>query len=161
MAEQKHYSFRDGLPVAPDVAAIQKQWPDLKIGDLIPYDDMEALLGVERATPRFHAVTAAWRKRERRDHGRVIECQRGHHFYVATADQITAGTHGVLKHCGKKLHKHRSKLGAIAPETPETAAIQAHQMRLLWHLEQQTKESRKGLLPPPAVPAAQAIPPKS
>jgi len=60
-----HFS-KDGLPTAPDVAALEKHYATLQIGDQLPYEDIEALLGVEWNTQRFRTITRVWRIRERK-----------------------------------------------------------------------------------------------
>ena len=146
MTDPKYYSFKDGLPVGPDVAAIRKQWPNLKIGDRVPYEDMEALLGLEKTTNRFGTVTDAWRKAEL-ERGLVIICERSRAFVVATAEQITGSTSDVLGHVVRTAKKHRRRLATIQPADDLQRQVVEHQGRLMSIMEREGKKSRMNVFP--------------
>lgn len=159
----KHYSFRDGMPTRPDVQLLQKQWPSLQVGDRIPYDDVEAVIGIERGTARWKSITNSWRHRER-EMGRVIECEAGKAFYVATADQLSAMTYGALQHIGRSAKRHRNKLATVEQHDNVSDDIRSrcqHHGRLMWQIEKESSASRKNLLPDTRASQQQISPPKS
>lgn len=157
---QQHMPWEDGLPTAPDVTAIQKQWPDLKVGDRVTYEDICALLKLDWRSSRFKSVTTAWRKREL-EAGRVIESDPGVSFYVASAEQTSAKTYGVFKFIGRKARKHRRFLSVQHTEDAVLAATINHQGKLIMNIEREAKKSRMNLLPSTAATATpQITPPK-
>ena len=143
---QQHMPWQDGLPTAPDVTMLQKQWPELKVGDRIEYEEIAALLGIQVRSNRFKSVTDAWRKREL-EAGRVIECEIGAAFYVATCEQVSAKTYVVLKTIGRKAKRHRRHLSVQRPENELQRATVEHQARLMHSVEKDSKKARMNLLP--------------
>jgi hypothetical protein len=144
--EQKVFTPFDGLPTGPDVSALQKQWPELAAGDRIPYEDVEALLGMAWNTPRFKTITNAWRAREL-ERARVILCEPGVAFVVATADQISERTYGVLRHVGRQAKQQRHRLSTVRPVSEIQKQTVEHQARLMLAMEREAKKSRMNLLP--------------
>ncbi len=155
---QQHMPWNEGLPTAPDVAAIQKQWPDLKVGDRIEYTEIAELLRLKPDSNRFGTVTKAWRRAEE-DKGRVIECQAGVAFYVASAEQVSAKTYQVFKFIGRKARRHRLHLSLQRPTDPVMAQTIAHQGKLSLVLEREARRARQNLLPSTPAPNPPRIKP--
>jgi len=95
--------------------------------------------------------------------GVVVEAEAGEAFYVASADQISARTYGVLKFVGRKAHKHRKKLATVKVENDQQRQTIEHQARLMLAVEKDAKKHRMNILPPaPATPEQpQIAPPKA
>lgn len=147
MSEQKHYAWQDGLPTSPDVEALMTQWPDLKVGDRVGYEEIGELLHLDwHQRGRFQTVTNAWRKRWR-EKNIIIECDPGASFYVASAGQIGAGTYGVLKTIGRRAKVQRRKLAAAATQPGADCAVIDHQAKLMHAVERDTRKHRMNLLP--------------
>ncbi len=157
--EDRFYAWNEGMPTGPDVTALQKRWPSLNIGDRIPYAEVEEVLGLEWKSSRFKTVTEAWRRREL-EAGRVINCERGIGFAVATSEQITSDTYPVLQQVGRKVRKQRHKLTTIKPATDTEKQVIEHHGRILNAIERDAKKARMNMLPE-SVPAQTRIsPPK-
>jgi hypothetical protein len=154
------YRIGEGMPTGPDVAAIQRQWPDLSVGDRILYEDVEALIGAEWRSARFKAVTDAWRRKEI-ESGRVIEVEPGKAFFVAEFGHTSGCTQDVFRKVGRKLKKHRTKLATYHPENSAEKAVRDHQMKLCYIMERETKKSRMNILPDTSVKALPQIGPPS
>lgn len=152
MSESEHLRFDEGLPTRPDVDLLLKTWPDPKVGERFPYDSIEGLLNLDRRDNRFRTVTTRWRARMYEQFGVVVEVDPGEAFYVASADQISARTYGVLKFVGRKAHKHRKKLAVAKPEDDQQRTIIEHQARLMLAVEKDSKKHRMNLLPSTATP---------
>lgn len=146
MTDQKHFPWDEGLPTAPDVTAIRHKWPDLKVGDRVLYNDIAEMLKIDVNSNRFRSVTVAWRKREEEE-GKVIHCDIGKAFYVASANEKSSMTHGVLKSIGRKARKHRKHLSILKTDDPMLGATMQHQGRLMHAVEREAKKSRMNLLP--------------
>lgn len=158
--DNKHFVFNEGLPTRPDVDLLLATWPSPKVGDTFAYSAIESLLRISFAEARFRTVTTRWRQRMH-ELGYVIECKPGDHFFVASADQISSATHGVLKFVGRKAHKHRKKLAVAKIETDLQRSTIEHQARLMLALEKDAKKARMNLLPGTASPERPKIePPK-
>lgn len=146
MNEQKHYAWTDGMPTGPDVTMLQKMWSDLKVGDRIPYEDVETLLGLKRDSTRWKTVTNAWREREE-EKGRVIKCDPGVAFFVATTDQILGDTHPTLLSMGRLARKQRKRVATVQPSNEQEKLVRDHHGRLLSVIEREAKKHRMNLLP--------------
>lgn len=154
----KVFGFQDGLPTGPDVTVIRKQWPSPKIGEAIAYEDVATLLGIKVGSNRWRSVTNAWRARELEE-GRVITCVAGERFVVATAEQITAATYGVLAHVGRTAKKQRRNLATVRAADAATRNVIDHQARLMIAVEQDARKKRMNLLPATQVTEAPRITP--
>jgi hypothetical protein len=158
---QQHLPWQDGLPTSPDVTMIQKQWPELKVGDRIAYEEIADLVGIKIRSNRFKSVTDAWRKREL-EAGKVIECEIGAAFYVASCEQVSAKTYVVLKTIGRKAKRHRRHLSVQRPENDLQRSTVEHQARLMQSVEKDARKARMNLLPSTAVQQPPRIePPKN
>lgn len=141
-----YLSWRDGLPTKPDVDMLLKAFPELKEGDQIPYEEVSAILGVDKGSNRFRTVTNRWRDRLV-ESGVVVYCDTGRAFYVATADQVSGQTYSTLKFIGRKAKGHRRKLSATRPKDDVQRSIIEHQGRLMLAVEKDSKKARMNLLP--------------
>jgi len=160
MSEQKqYYSFRDGLPTAPDVTAIQQRWPDLRVGDEIPYSEIAALLQIDIGSPRFKSVTHAWRERER-EQSRVIECVRSRAFVVASAEQVSSATHEVMRGIARKARRQRTKLVTVRTEDDSLRTVLLHHANLMHTIERESRRQRMNLIPASVATVPQMSPPK-
>jgi hypothetical protein len=147
MADQREYfPWDDGLPTGPDVGILQRKWPALAVGDRIPYEEIGALLALDWRCARFRTVTAAWRQREM-EAGRVLICEPGTAFVVATCAQISAATYSVLHQVGRKMKKQRTRLSTTSPANEIEKQTVEHHGRLLLAMEREAKRSRMNLLP--------------
>jgi hypothetical protein len=145
--QQKHFSWRDGMPTGPDVAILQKAYPSLSPGDRIDYETVSELLGVKVGSQRFITVTLAWRAREEDNNGIVILCKRKEAFIVATPDQITSGTYETLRHIGRSARKQRKHLATVHADDEMTRLTVDHQARLMMEVERDAKKKRMNALP--------------
>lgn len=158
--KQKLYPWKDGLSTKPDVDLLLRTWPEPKIGDRFEYESIEALLHEAPDSTRFKTITKKWRDRLQ-EHGLTVECEPGKAFYVATSDQISAATHGVLKGFGRKSRRHRIKLSTAKPTDETQRSVLEHQARLMIGIERESKKARMNLLPSSAAPEMPKIaPPK-
>lgn len=58
---QAEFYFR-GVPTEPSIQKLRDAYPEMKIGDRIPYSAVERLIGCKRESFRFKTITARWRK---------------------------------------------------------------------------------------------------
>lgn len=144
------YSIRDGLPTSPDVEVLIKEFPDLRPGDKIAYDDFARILGVQQQGRRFWAVATAWRKRL---HGQqvVIGCQENVCFYVKTADEIIADSPDVCDAIRRKAKTQRSNLMSIRGASDGQRAIIDHHARMMLAIEREGADKRRLQIPAPGV----------
>jgi hypothetical protein len=64
--------FGAGVPTEPDVKRMIDKFGVPKEGTLIRYEQIEKVIGIEKATHRFRTVIHAWRKRMHADHNVVF-----------------------------------------------------------------------------------------
>lgn len=143
---KEHYAFGEGMPTGPDVTLIRKTYPELQVGDRIEYSAISELLGVPADSSRFKSITTAWRKRELEER-RVINCEPGVAFVVASFDQITDGTVSMFRHVSRKARRQWKKLATTAPVDEREQSIKEHQMRLCAMTDKDARKSRSIALP--------------
>lgn len=73
-ATAKATPFFGGVPTEPEVRALRDAYPDseMKAGTVIPYEDVEKVIGSKKESNRFRCVTARWRGMVERETGRVV-----------------------------------------------------------------------------------------
>lgn len=158
--EQKHLPWNEGLPTGPDVDMLMRAWPEPKVGDRFEYEAVEKLIGFGRETNRFRTVTNNWRRRWL-ERNCVIECDPSAAFYVASVDQVTAHSYGVLQSVGRKAKRHRRKLASFTPDSDAQRTLIEHQARLMVGIERESRKSRMNLIPETKAPTLPNIaPPK-
>lgn len=74
MTLKKDGIYRGGVPTDPEIRTLREAYPekDMQPGTVIPYADVEALIGVERGENRWLSITTRWRKMVERETGRVV-----------------------------------------------------------------------------------------
>lgn len=159
---QKLFPWREGLPTGPEVSILKQSYPDPQVGDRIPYAEVAAIIGRAPNTHRFRSVTNAWR-RYLIDQGKVIHCETGVAFVVATCEQITDRTASVFRHVSHVTRSQRRDLSIAKVETETQKQLVEHQARLLLAVERDARKSRMNLIPSVSQPApiAQIQPPVS
>jgi len=101
----KQKQFFAGIPTDMDVKRLRERWPfdEMQVGDLIPYEEVEELLGMERRSYRFKTVTLAWRRKALKETPFVIGTEPGVAFKVLN-DSETANLSGnKLKYAAKSM----------------------------------------------------------
>ncbi len=156
--KQKFMGFKDGLPTGPEVEELRKRWPALEIGQRIGYQEVSETIGVAIDSPRWRSITAAWRKREL-ENGRVLKCEVGEAFYVATPEHITSTTYSVLAHVGRTAKKQRRDLATVHAVDPVLKGVVEHQGRLMLAVEKDARIKRMNVLPSTKAAEMPAIPP--
>ena len=61
MSESK--LFFGGVPVGPDVDLLERTFPDLKHEQVLTHDELSAIIGYSRPSPRYWSVMKAWKDR--------------------------------------------------------------------------------------------------
>jgi len=145
--EGKFYGYMEGKPTRPDVDLLIKSFPDLKVGDKIAYEHVAEIVGVQVEQTRFKTVTTAWRKRLLEEHRIVLECIKNSHYYVASANDVSADTYDVLTRIARKSKRHRAKLLAVKTDNQDQRSTIHHQAQLMHQLETDVKKQRKNILP--------------
>jgi hypothetical protein len=142
----KVYTWDTGKPTKPDVDALLRHYDSLQMGEILPYEDVAAVIGCPVGSNRFRTVTTAWRKRSQ-EAGIVIECRKSEAFYVATATEVSAMTYGVIKGMGSKARRHRNKLARVHVETDNERQTINHQGLLMRQIETEMKKQRMNIIP--------------
>lgn len=77
----KNGMYFGGIPTSPDVNRIRESFPDSSLS-VVTYEEIEKVLGCDRGTNRFKAVTNRWRKLVEKESGKVIGVEAGKGFKV-------------------------------------------------------------------------------
>lgn len=121
MAKSKGRWFLGGLPYGPAIKKLTERFGVPARGDVIPYEDVEAVLAVPWRSARFKSVTEAWRRGLHGAHGIYLVAVAGEAFRVLTDDEEV--THGVryVVQGAKRIGKGHAILGTVnvAALTPE------------------------------------------
>lgn len=54
--------FLGGIPTAPDVKKLRTAFPEIKEGDQITHEQVEAVLKLDAKSSRYRSITTSWRK---------------------------------------------------------------------------------------------------
>lgn len=97
MSESK--LFFGGVPVGPDVDLLERTFPDLKHEQVLTHDEIAAVIGCSRPSPRYWSVMKGWKDRLREDHNIEMSTVRSVGYQVMTNEQrvdahIAKGTGG-------------------------------------------------------------------
>jgi len=103
-----------GLPVKPDVEKLMKKYSGLKVGDKIPYVDIEQEFGVGRKTYRWSCVVRKWRERLEAEQHICLACERNSHFFVCAAPQRV---HGVAMGYNRRAIRNLTRSYTVAAHT--------------------------------------------
>lgn len=82
--------YGSGIPTASDIRKIRKAYPDagLKVGTIIPFDDIAKLLDLHPKSCRFKTVTFRWRRQVESTTRRVIDAPGNKTFCVANPQEV-------------------------------------------------------------------------
>ena len=69
--------FFGGLPPGPDVNKLAQHFDDLRHGQIIPHDELAAVIGLDHRAHRYRSIIAAWRKTLKLDEGIEMQAIRG------------------------------------------------------------------------------------
>lgn len=152
MVDGKHYSFRDGMPTRPDVDALLKVYPELKVGDFISREHAATVSNLEETSTRFRTVMSAFRARLEQDFALVLIYDRPRMGYiVASVTDLTDRTGGVLQSIAGKARRHRKAINTAAIHATETEKpVAEHHMRLVGTIEREARKGKLNQLPPSA-----------
>jgi hypothetical protein len=74
--------FNSGIPTAPDVKRLRDSFPELKQGDMVPYETISRLINVAHRTSRWVSVVLAWRRELYRDSNLILRAVANTGFEV-------------------------------------------------------------------------------
>lgn len=80
-----------GLPLDPDIEKLLTKFAGLKIGDKIPYTDIEVCINTQRRTCRWNRVVTRWKKRTEKEQHVWLACERNTCFFVCDQKQRLHG----------------------------------------------------------------------
>ena len=94
-----------GVPFDPDIKKIRESYPDsdLTVGQVIPYESVERILGVKKDSSRFRGVTTSWRKRVNEEAGVRVEVEKGVGFKVLDEEEKVDYSYSRLKQAFRKM----------------------------------------------------------
>lgn len=160
--QQKLYPWFEGQPTAPDVSKLLKAYSDLKVGDAVSHQDVENVIGEKWKSLRYQTVTSAWRRRLHEEQGLNIDCQQGKGFYVATFDQVAAGTYTVFNRHVRATKRQFKRLSVTKYVlSDQQKVVREHQRSLLENSAREAKKTKMNILPLTATqPTPQICPPE-
>ncbi len=75
-----------GMPTKPDVDRLMEHFGIPKEDQLLPWGDIEGVIGHRRGTHRFATVLSAWRRRLFREHNVVLDSVPGEGLVALSPD---------------------------------------------------------------------------
>jgi len=118
-----------GVSTKAEVELICKRFPDLKPGDEITYDEIEAITGVKREAGRFKSITTALKKRLSNQHNIELDCIANRGYVVQNNSQRVDTSSRKMKQGIKRIVKS----GDIAQRT-DSAGLTDAELRIKDHL---------------------------
>jgi len=108
-------TYSGGLPVGPDIRALNEAFPDLKAGTAISYDDIGAVIGATWREGRFWRVLNAWRE-SLEPTGRLTKCAPGKALVVLTDDLAIGHIYDETGVAKRKVRKTGKRAAYIRPK---------------------------------------------
>lgn len=103
--------FRGGIPTGMDVDKLMKEI-EVQPGTVVPYAEVERIMGVHLKATRFRSVTQAWRKRIFRE--KLLDSTaEGGEFYFLTADAAHDKGRRIIKQIGRATGRLTVRVDAI------------------------------------------------
>ena len=111
-------TFFGRIPTTPDVNNLCAKYPDLKEGQVVRYEDIEAIIGAKKADNRFVSVVVAWRKKLERESNLIFVTMPKVGFKVAaphervdlSSRKVKSGTKAIIKGATIASSTDRSRL---------------------------------------------------
>ena len=99
--------FFGGLPTNIELAKLREAYPegDLKVGDFIPYHEVEKLLGLTWDSSRFKTVTNRWRRVIENETNIFIHPDPGKGFIILSEPEKLSLSGKQIKSAGKKARR--------------------------------------------------------
>lgn len=124
-------TFFGGVPTGPDVRKLNQAFPDLKAGDVVLYEKVEAILGISRKISRWNSIREAWRQ-DLLENGLVLDCVPGEAYKIATNPEVFAKASDATKSVVRKLRRTANKIKAVKPDNEVEQQIANHSLRILY-----------------------------
>lgn len=121
-----------GMPTKPDVDRLRAKFGTPAEGTLLPYSEIEEVIGLGRYTSRGAAVVTAWRKSLMKEHNIALGAEPGNGYVVLTpTERVEAASHGIWVG-GRKIKRsvHLSETSDRERMTPEAKKASEHIGRL-------------------------------
>ncbi len=126
--------FLGGIPTDVDVAKIVGEIGTPEPGTLVPYEDLERIIGHEKGDgSRFSSVVGSWRRQLRREHNLVTEGIRGEGILVLDPDGRIGHVARVAAR-GARAFKRAYSVAASTPRdqlSPDRVRLLEHQTNLI------------------------------
>lgn len=126
-------TYSGGLPVGPDIRALNEAFPNLRAGAVLTYDAIGAVIGAQWRETRFWRVLNAWRE-SLEPTGRLTKCDPGKALVILT-DNLAIGhiydETGVAK---RKVRKTAKRAAYIRPKDAILLARADHARQILMKL---------------------------
>lgn len=120
----------NGVPTTVEVQLLLDTYGVPERGTLIPYTEIEKVLGIVRRTSRYRTVTGAWRRRILREHGIASYCPRDEGIrFCAPGEQVDESSRGVVGGL------RRVKIGVAKAVATPRETLEPHELRKLDHVQ--------------------------
>lgn len=142
-----------GLPVGPDIRALNEAFPNLTAGTALSYEEIGLVIGEDWRSTRFWRVLNAWRD-SLEPSGRLTKCDPGKAL-VILEDSLAIGhiydETGVAK---RKVRKQAKRAGWVKPKDELTRARADHARQVLSKLTHVMEVAHQRLQLPTTRPLA-------
>jgi len=112
----QHKPYFGGVPTDPDIKKLREAFPAerLEMGQVIPYEEVEEVIGTAKKSARFRTVTTRWRRLVERETGNtVIGTERGVGFKVLDNRQKLDLSNDILEQALRRSRRSYQVTGRI------------------------------------------------
>lgn len=141
--------FGHGVPTAPDVELLVKQYGIPIEGVPIPYSDVTKLINVEYGTHRFSSVTHAWRRHLYTKHNVATYCEDKCFIAASPDNRVNMGCGKIRS--GVKAIRRSGVLLATSDRprmSPDKQRLSDHYLHLAGQIQQMALVTAKTMTPP-------------
>lgn len=151
MTDQSDLYF-GGMPVEPDLDRLDEAYPEIKVGDYLPYDEIGVAIQAPYGSHRWKTVTSAWRSRLLVERRLVLRCDPGKGFVCMSDQEKIDAAPGVVTAIARKARRERVKVSTV--QDARLTVHRDHVTRLMNAVEVQALSARKAML----IPVADVLP---
>lgn len=162
MTEQKLYPWTEGQSTQPEIDALMRAYPPESIVPgvfSVTDSDVSEIIGNQLDSARYNRIHLRWRKRLKKEHGKVVWRVDTIGFRAPTAAEVYSATHPRLASAGRIVSDQLLEVSVSPPTNQIEGATQEHLNKLLYVQRRELKKARMNLLPPTAAPLTPTIKP--
>lgn len=138
------------VPTEPEVKSLLEAFPEIEVGRVIPYAEVEQVIRTRRGSSRWSTVTGAWRRRLCTERNFILAVVAGEGFKrLSESDRSFLDTRGALDKFGGALRRVEDlRRVDITGFDAETLRTHTHRTEVFTRLAENVHGAAREIVPP-------------